>query len=236
MRTFYRICTIIFTLSCSKNERKQIPSKIVEIDSNIAIKSLGNYSKLKHEIQLKKLILLENKNLSDSFLEKEFTSLLVDSIFPYWYGTKWNFNGTTQLPKNGSIACGYFVATTLQDMGLNFQRIKLGKSPSTSIIKAFAKNCDTRLFYKKPLQETIGFFELMGKGVYLIGLDCHVGFVYFDGIKAWFIHSKWFKEKCVIKEEYQTSSIIMASKYRLIAKISCNKDLLKKWLQTKSAL
>jgi len=35
-------------------------------------------------------------------------------IFPFWYGTEWDFNGTTQQPGTGRIACGYFVSTVLQ--------------------------------------------------------------------------------------------------------------------------
>ena len=40
-------------------------------------------------------------------------SNLADSVFPAWYGTKWDFNGHTNVPKEGLIACGYFVSTTL---------------------------------------------------------------------------------------------------------------------------
>jgi hypothetical protein len=38
---------------------------------------------------------------------------LSKTIFPHWYGTVWDYNGYTNTPKNGVIACGYFVSTTL---------------------------------------------------------------------------------------------------------------------------
>src|SRR5688572_11801089 len=44
---------------------------------------------------------------------------LRDSMFEYWYGTRWGFYGTTPKPRQGKIACGYFVTTTLKHLGLN---------------------------------------------------------------------------------------------------------------------
>src|SRR5437764_1215954 len=38
-------------------------------------------------------------------------------IFPAWFGTPWDFNGTTQTPGEGKIACGYFVTTVMRDLG-----------------------------------------------------------------------------------------------------------------------
>ena len=32
---------------------------------------------------------------------------LVDSIFPYWLGTEWDFNGYTERPRK-VVVCGYF--------------------------------------------------------------------------------------------------------------------------------
>ena len=51
---------------------------------------------------------------------------LTKKVFPYWYGTPWSFNGHTEQPKNGSIACGFFVGTILRDIGFNIDRIRLG--------------------------------------------------------------------------------------------------------------
>jgi len=38
------------------------------------------------------------------------TGFIYKEIFPSWYGTPWNFNGTTEVPQQGKIACGYFVS------------------------------------------------------------------------------------------------------------------------------
>jgi hypothetical protein len=77
-------------------------------------------------------------------LEKRFVSIIVDSVFPYWHGTQRDFNGTTQTPRKGSIACGYFVSTVLRDAGIQLNRIKLGQSASQVFIKTFANKKDTK--------------------------------------------------------------------------------------------
>ena len=59
---------------------------------------------------------------------------LTMEIFPSWYGTKWDFNGTTQVPQEGYIACGYFVITTLRDLGLKVPRVKWAQAASETMI------------------------------------------------------------------------------------------------------
>ena len=164
-------------------------------------------------------------------LEKRFVSIIVDSIFPYWYGTSWDFNGTTQTPGKGSIACGYFVSTVLRDAGIQLNRVKLGQSASQVFIKTFADKKDIKTFFDKPLDLTLSFIKSKGAGLFIIGLDNHVGFIYNNGNNTWFIHSKWVNPKAVVKENAAESGILYYSKYRIVGKISSNKMLLDKWVQ-----
>jgi hypothetical protein len=76
----------------------------------------------------------------------------------------------------------------------------------------------------------LSFVKAQGPGLFIIGLDSHVGFIHNDGQQAWFIHSKWANPKAVIKENAAQSGILYYSKYRIIGKISNNKVLLDKWL------
>ena len=169
--------------------------------------------------------------LKDSaLLERYFVHVVVDSIMPYWYGTPWDFNGTTQIPGKGAIACGYFISTVLRDAGLPINRVKMGQMDSEGIIRLLAEKRDTKLFYEKPLSDVMAWLRSHGNGLYIIGLDCHVGFILVDASGCWFIHSKWFGEKAVVKEDAATSNILYYSKYRMVAKISNSKKLLKAWL------
>ena len=48
-------------------------------------------------------------------------SLIIDEIFSAWIGTRWDFDGTSQTPREGRIACGYFVSTVLRDAGFDVE-------------------------------------------------------------------------------------------------------------------
>ena len=43
--------------------------------------------------------------------------ILSERIFPAWFGTPWSFNGNTQFPLQGTIACGSFVEIVLKNAG-----------------------------------------------------------------------------------------------------------------------
>ena len=61
--------------------------------------------------------------------------LIDEDIYNYWAGTPWDFYGTTQQPKTGSIACGYFVTNTLTDLGFKIDRVGLAEVRSGDMIK-----------------------------------------------------------------------------------------------------
>lgn len=58
----------------------------------------------------------------------------------YWVGTKWNFNGVIRVPGQGTIACGYFVTTVLEDIGFKLNRIKLSQQASSVMITSLCIN------------------------------------------------------------------------------------------------
>ena len=205
---------------------------IVSQTKIISTTSLPSYDSMKIIIskQIQALYASKEKRNYD-LLEKRFVSIIVDSIFPYWYGTSWDFNGTTQTPGKGFIACGYFVSTVLRDAGIPLNRVKLGQSASQVFIKTFANKKGTKIFSDKPLDSTLNFIKSKGIGLFIIGLDFHVGFIYNDGKNIWFIHSKWSNPKAVVKENAAESGILYYSKYRIVGKISNNKMLLDSWVK-----
>ncbi len=191
----------------------------------------SNYNSMKAAVTNLRLQLRAKYTLKDTaLLQKYFVQVVVDSIIPYWYGTRWDFNGTTQIPGSGYIACGYFISTVLRDAGLPVNRVKMGQANSEEIIGCLAEKKDTKLFYDKPLANVLAYIQQKGEGLYIIGLDCHVGFILADGKNCWFIHAKWFGEKAVVKEAAATSGILYWSRYRMLAKISNSQKLLAAWL------
>ena len=73
---------------------------------------------------------------------KIFTLFLLNNIIPHWYGTKQDFCAYTETPKQGVIACGILVSTTLKDMGLNVNRYKLAQQSPTNEAKTIAIHPD----------------------------------------------------------------------------------------------
>jgi len=210
----------------------QFTKFIISQTGIISTASLPSYDSMKIIISKQRQALYASKEQRNyDLLERRFVSIIVDSIFPYWYGTSWDFNGTTQTPGKGSIACGYFVSTILKDADIPLNRVKLGQSASQVFIKTFANKKGTTIFSDKPLDSTLNFIKSKGIGLFIIGLDFHVGFIYNDGKNIWFIHSKWSNPKAVVKENAAESGILYYSKYRIVGKISNNKMLLDSWVK-----
>lgn len=170
----------------------------------------------------------------DSILDearRELISAVVDSIAPFWMGTPWDFNGTTEEPGEGMIACGYFVSTLLRDAGLKVERVKMAQQASEKIVKTLATKDLIKRFRNTEFPHFIDTMRNWGAGLYVVGLDYHVGFLHHDGEKVWFIHSSYIAPKCVIREPAGSSLILAASKYRVVGKISENDELVRKWLR-----
>lgn len=222
-------------MSCS-DDNTQINSAITETPTLLPDSTKAtpvSYDKMKTNIQSYRKALDQPSNKNDyKFLEQCFTSVVVDSIISYWYGTEWDFNGTTQTPGKGAIACGYFVSTVLRDAGLSVNRVKTSQASAEIIIRQFAGKNDIKVFHNKSLDTSLAFVKKEGEGLFIVGLDSHVGFLFYDGMNIWFIHSKWVNPKAVVKEEASQSGILYYSKYRVIGKISNNKKLLDDWIHS----
>ena len=224
MIRFFLLALLFCGITCKKAKTKSTEKQTI-VNSKKTVKAI-TYNAMKLRIDS---LRHSFKNKDISYIEKQFSAVIMDSIFPYWYGTSWDFNGTTQQPQEGSIACGYFVSTVLRDAGLHINRIKMGQASSEYIIHQLAQKNDIKLFYNKPIDSALAYVKNKGKGIYLAGLDSHVGFLVNDANDIWFIHSKWVNPKAVVKEVAKLSGILSSSKYKMIAKISCNPVLLKSW-------
>lgn len=163
---------------------------------------------------------------------REFLVLsIAETIFPYWYGTPWDFNGTTRTPGKGKIACGYFVSTILQDIGLQVERVRMAQQPSELIIKSLTSEKHIRRFSNASIKKFVASVKEWGPGLYVVGLDQHTGFVLQENSEVFFVHSSYVKPKVVVKERALQSPILSASKYRVLGKISGDDALLIKWLR-----
>ena len=206
--------------------RHSVRASVVEYQSELDVK---NYPKTLDSI---KQIRKDLRNKSTEEIGTVFTKQLTQKIFPYWYGTDWDFNGTTQIPNEGSIACVYFVTTNLTDLRLNINRVKLAQCASEEMIKNLVSEDNIYRFSRKNIQEFEQILKEKGNGIYVVGLDNHTGFLYLSDEGNFFIHSSGARPFKVIKEKFAESSLLIKSKYRIAGKLSSDKKLLFNWTKS----
>jgi len=151
-------------------------------------------------------------------------------IFPSWYGTSWDFNGTTEAPQQGKIACGYFVSTVLRDAGWRVQRVRLAQQASENIILSLTTDPYVKRFRRVPVSDFVNAVKKWGTGLYVVGLDIHTGFIVNTGVEVYFIHSSYIEPYMVVREKAIESKILAASNYRVLGKISADDVFIEKWL------
>jgi hypothetical protein len=218
-------------ISCGFNGKKVAPLPNTAI-ATPAISSNLNYDSCKKEVFDAKH---KNKaawgKLSKQQKEKIFTNAAVTTIIPSWIGTAWDFNGTSQTPQRGAIACGYFVTTVLRDAGLNIARIKLAQCASEQLITSLVQSKYIHRFSNVTINDFIQAIEQQGYGLYIVGLDNHVGFIYNDGKDTYFIHSTFVGTRNVQMEKAAASWVLRQSKYKVLGKISADEKVLDKWMR-----
>lgn len=142
------------------------------------------------------------QSIDDNSFNNQLHLELTENIFPHWYGTQWDYNGYTNKPKQGVIACGYFVSTTLKHIGFNMNRYDIAKMYSSNIIKVLCHS-DSKTYYE--FESFNNACTKLPDGIYILGLSNHVGFLSIEGGVAYFIHSDYSSEEGVRKEMIERS-------------------------------
>lgn len=182
-------------------------------------------SSVKEILQLKNTI-----QLSDSTTSKHQTyldSLIVSSILPHWYGTPWDFDGYSNVPQKGQIACGYFVSTPLKHVGYNWNRFRLAQQDATTIIRRISGK-NIKFYRNQSPSEFLNNVKKLDNGLYVLGLDSHVGFLYKTANQIKIIHSSYYGEICVMEENAQTSLALQHSNSYVLGLLN-TKENLQKW-------
>ena len=113
------LCLAVLLSACySKESKEKKTTSASNTAATVSAKKI-NYDSCKNAIPIiKKQHKLAWAKLSAIEKEKCFANAITNTIAPAWIGTKWDFNGITEVPQQGKIACGYFVTTVLRDAGL----------------------------------------------------------------------------------------------------------------------
>lgn len=194
---------------------------------------LKNYNILKSNIKKHKQRIRNTPTDSIPYLEVAgtyFSNILIDSVFQYWVGTEWDFNGYTATPRKGLIACGYFVSTTLKHIGVPINRYKVAQKAASDIVKDLCHRPSTETF--DTLSKLENYMTTQADNeIFVLGLSNHVGFVFKRNGQSYFAHSNYMDNAGVMIEPFEKSEALKMSFIYVIGNVSKNKSLIKGWLK-----
>lgn len=140
---------------------------------------------------------------------------LDEVAFPSWSGTPWAFVGTTTTPREGTIACGYFVTTVLEQASFKLERVKLAQQASAYIVSTLARG--TKVEWLKPKDSAAALASMRrafpDAKLLVVGFDLHVGFVRLDADAARFCHASYLSPGVMTCEEPVAAGAFASSLY-----------------------
>ncbi len=146
-----------------------------------------------------------------------------------WAGTTWEFYGTTEVPREGAIACGYYVSTLMRDAGFKVERVKLAQQASEYIVRTLAAPEQTMRFRDGDVKSLLASLRAThGEGLYVVGMDFHVAFLRVDAKSEQLCHLAVFAPTAVLCEDAATSAGFV-SRYHIVGKLFSDAQL-RAWL------
>lgn len=217
--SFSTICFLL--LSCfegKKEERLPAYEDLISSVENQRVIFQNEYEKADESVRIQ---ILER---AERYLLKTITT----DFFKQWDGTEWDFNGTTRIPRKGKIACGYFITTVLSDAGFKIPRVKWAQQASEYYITRFSS--DVQRFSNQTPESMKSYFLKRPDGLYIAGLDSHVGFVYKSGDEVTFTHASYYDPKIGVQTEQLIGDNPFAkSAYRVVGRL-LDKEMIEKWI------
>ncbi len=154
---------------------------------------------------------------------------IASELIPAWQGTPWDFWGTTTVPGTGHIACGYYVSTLLQHAGFDVERVKLAQQASERIILTVTPRDLIWRTSDATVERSLEPVREHGRGIYMVGLDYHVGLLIHDGEEIQFCDSSYLDPTAVTCQDPE-DAFSYTSRYRVIGKLLTD-PMVEAWLE-----
>lgn len=139
----------------------------------------------------------------------------VDDLIAPWLGTPWGLgsNSTARRPHEPgmTVGCSYFVTSLLQGAGVKLDnRYRFAQAPALHIQRSLVGGgrAAVHRFLSIPPAELARRIAGLGDGLYLIGLNNHVGFVVVRGDAVRFVHASYTNGRVVSDEPLATAAAI----------------------------
>jgi len=171
-------------------------------------------------------------NVTLDSVRSVFTQCLLNRIIPYWYGTSWSFSGHTPMPQQGNIACGYFISTTLQDVGIRLNRYRLAQQSPLDEAEILSMGDTIRGLQHSISDSAVAVLKIrLREGLYFVGLgDSHVCYLLKWHGELLLIHSNYTTPAEVVIQPV-TQSVFIGYNQFYISDITHNDRLLQTWLK-----
>jgi len=246
MKKFIYCLLLVLVWSCQKKSDKSVdkvdiltkdkitPEPTYQLTAIELEEHQKNYRRLKKEISKTRLHLKRRTDIDTDkklkLAEDYISKILIDSVFEYWEGTQWDFNGYTETPKKGLVACGYYISTPLRDIGVKLNRFKVAQKSASGIVKQLCDPNSIKTFNE--LEKLMTYLkEVENEEILILGLSNHVGFIFKRNDESYFAHSNYIGSKGVEKEKLETSIAINASNVYVVGQLTQHQAFVKKWLE-----
>ena len=114
---------------------------------------------------------------------------------------------------------------------MNINRYTLAQQWPINMLQSLVKKDAVQHVYSR--SRSIELLEGLGYGLYIVGLDKHVGFIRYDETGMYFIHSNYMGNQSVVAEPIRSSVAYTQTGNYYLAKLSDNRYFLEKWLKGK---
>ena len=152
-------------------------------------------------------------------------------MLPAWIGTVWDFNGVSETPGEGLIACGYYVTTTLKHSGFKLNRYKVAQQAAAVITKTLCQGGDITWFKYEELESLKTHLSARPNSVYVVGLDYHVGYIVTEGDEIYFMHSSFVDPGVVVKEKIDDSPVFGSTERWIIGDVLASDENILAWIK-----
>lgn len=215
--------------------------------------ALAQFSKTLEEIELERRRFHERLKQAKSSekrreiyreAEKYIVQQIYTRIAPAWLGMPWTMaviddglrpDAETPFEKGKGVSCSWFVVSVLKNAGLKLGNprafagtialhLQRSLSPAPKDLK--------RIFHVTPA-ELEKRLSQWGDGLYIIGLNCHVGFVHVKGDNVTFIHSNYTAPMQQVRMEPLAESEAIALSQRagyVVSVLFKDTRLIHRWL------
>lgn len=169
---------------------------------------------------------------------------MIDRLLPPWLGMPWGMgkDSTATRPhqEGKSISCSYFVGAVLQGAGFQLRdRFRLGQAAALDIQKSLTGGAGkVHRFLSIPPADLRARLAPLDDGLYVIGLDVHVGLVVIRGDVVRFVHASYTGDQVVSDEPLAEAVAIARSQRRgyfvspLVTTTGAGDDwLIERWLE-----